>query len=184
MGRGICHPAWWPEFDNQDSWGRENRLLKAVLCSPHVYIHRINKARRQIITVVMKTEHTWHGGHSLSTSERSSANSPTAQESSLSICPFCRQRLSKATSPVQHREVGGCRSQARTHSLDGPALHTPKAMIKMRSRQRCCRRSHSRFSSLPLGEEKAMNEQLYRVHECGAQRSQTDSHPGTISPSP
>lgn len=29
-----------------------------------------------------------------------------------------------------------------------------------------------------------MNEQLHRVHECGTQRSQTDSHPGTISPSP
>lgn len=92
MGRGICHPAWWPEFDNQDSCGRENRLLKAVLCPLHVYIHRINKAWRQIITVVMKTAHTWHGGHSLSTSERSSANSPTAQESSLSLSPFCRQR--------------------------------------------------------------------------------------------
>lgn len=91
-GRGICHPAWWPEFDSQDSCGGENRLLKVVLCPPHVHIHRINKAWRQIITVVMKMEHTWHGGHSLSTSRGSSANSPTTQERSLSLCPFCRQR--------------------------------------------------------------------------------------------
>ena len=105
----------------------------------------------------------------------------------MSILQTEKLRLSKVTSPVQDPEVDGCWSQARTHSLDDPDLHTPKTkMIKMRNRWRCCRRSRSWYSSLLPGEEKAMSSftEAMRGDLCGTQRSQTDSHPGTISPSP